>query len=101
MTHTNPGRFSHYGAFALTALVGVALLAAPEAAYAQAEVTSFLTKVVNWLKAGGLLIVTLAIMWVGYKILFAGARFADVAYVFIGALFIGSAATIAGWLIGG
>lgn len=91
---------SRTNAFVLATLVGAALLAAPSAAFAQAEITSLLTKVVDWLKAGGLLIVTLAIMWVGYKILFAGARFADVAYVFIGALFIGSAATIAGWLMG-
>ncbi len=92
---------SRTNAIALSTLVGFALLAAPGAAFAQAEITSLLTRVVGWLQAGGLLIVTLAIMWVGYKILFAGARFADVAYIFIGALFIGSAATIAGWLMGG
>lgn len=96
---TNTPSRTNTNAFVFAALVGVALLAAPGAAFAQAEVTTLLTKVVDWLKAGGLIVVTLAIMWVGYKILFAGARFADVAYIFIGALFIGSAATIAGWMM--
>jgi len=44
-------------------------------------------------------VVTLAIMWCGYKLLFAHAQIMDVARVFMGAMVIGGASGLAGWFI--
>ncbi|QBM30640.1 TrbC/VirB2 family protein [Hydrogenophaga pseudoflava] len=88
------------GAFALAALVGLAFLVSPEAAFAQAQVNTVLSRVVTMLTGAGVLILTVAIIWVGYKMIFAGARFSDVAHILIGGILIGGAATFASWLLG-
>ena len=93
-------RSSRLGFAALAAMVGVALLAMPELALAQAQVNTTLQRVVDLLTGAGILVVTIAIIWVGYKMVYAGARFTDVAHILIGAILIGGAATIAGWLLG-
>jgi len=46
----------------------------------------------------GIGIVTIAIMWGGYKMAFAGARFQDISNIMIGAVMAGSAAALAAWL---
>jgi type IV secretion system protein VirB2 len=53
------------------------------------------------LTGAGVLVLTVAIIWVGYKMIFAGARFSDVAHILIGGILIGGAATFASWLLGG
>lgn len=98
MTAVRSGRL---GFAALAAMLGVALLAMPELALAQAQVNSTLQRVADLLTGAGILVVTIAIIWVGYKMIFAGARFSDVAHILIGAILIGGAGTFAGWLLGG
>lgn len=71
----------------------------PQLAFAQAQVNTVLTRINTMLTAAGVAIVTLAILWAGYKVMFAGARFADIAHIFIGAILIGGAATFAAWLL--
>ena len=85
--------------FATFALFALFLVAAPAFAQGLDSVNSFLDTVVGLLKGAGVLIVTVAIMWCGYKMIFKGASFSEVAMIFVGGLLIGGAATIAGYLI--
>ncbi len=45
-------------------------------------------------------VVTIAIIWAGFKMIFQGARLADVANVLIGATLIGGASAMAAYLVG-
>lgn len=82
-------------------LFGLAFFASPvmAAGGGLSSVNTFMEQVVSMLKGAGVLIVTIAIMWAGYKMLFKGASFSEVALIFVGGLLIGGAATIAGYLI--
>lgn len=62
-------------------------------------VNTFLDQVAAILKGAGVIIVTIALMWCGYKMLFKGASFSDVATIFIGGLLIGGASFIASYLV--
>lgn len=64
-----------------------------------AEVNDFLETVVDLLQGAGVLIVTVAIMWCGYKMIFKGASFSEVAVIFVGGLLIGGASYIASFLV--
>lgn len=91
-----------FAQFAFMAVVGTFLFAGfadPAMAQGLGSVNTFMQTVVNLLKGAGVLIVTIAIMWCGYKMLFKGASFSEVAMIFVGGLLIGGAATIAGYLI--
>jgi type IV secretion system protein VirB2 len=44
-------------------------------------------------------VVTIAIIWAGFKMIFAGARLADVANVLIGGTLIGGAAAFASFIV--
>ena len=44
-------------------------------------------------------VVTIAIIWAGFKMIFQGARLADVANVLIGGTLIGGAAAFAGFIV--
>ena len=44
-------------------------------------------------------VVTLAIIWAGFKMIFQGARLADVANVLIGGTLVGGAAAFAGYIV--
>jgi type IV secretion system protein VirB2 len=44
-------------------------------------------------------VVTIAIIWAGFKMIFAGARLADVANVLIGGTLIGGAAAFASYIV--
>ena len=75
----------------------------PTVVYAQAQFTklnSTLQSVVSLLQGAGVLVVTIAIIWSGYKMIFQHARWADVSTLVFGAIFIGGAASMASWLIG-
>ena len=48
----------------------------------------------------GVIVVTCAIAWAGYRMLFKGASVQDVAGPFLGALVIGCSGTIAGMILG-
>jgi len=91
---------SRFSACALLLLIGGLCLTEP--AFAQgglSSVNTFMQTVVDLLKGAGILIVTIAIMWCGYKMIFKGASFSEVAMIFVGGLLIGGAATIAGYMI--
>lgn len=45
-------------------------------------------------------VVAIAFMFVGFKMIFQGARFTDVAIVFIGGIVIGSAIELAAFIVG-
>lgn len=45
-------------------------------------------------------VVTIAVMWAGYKVLFQKNTLSDVAYILIGGTLIGGAAGAAAWLVG-
>ncbi|EHR71218.1 TrbC/VIRB2 family protein [Burkholderiales bacterium JOSHI_001] len=44
-------------------------------------------------------VVTMAIIWAGFKMIFQGARLADVANVLIGGTLVGGAAAFAGYIV--
>jgi type IV secretion system protein VirB2 len=44
-------------------------------------------------------VVTIAIIWAGFKMIFQGARLADVANVLIGGTLVGGAAAFAGFIV--
>lgn len=84
--------------FALFALFFLAAFGAQAAGFEGAK--TFMEKVYDTLKLLGPIVLTIAICWAGYKIIFQGAQFRDVANIIIGGLFIGLASTIAGFLLG-
>jgi len=45
-------------------------------------------------------VVTIAIIWAGFKMIFQGARLADVANVLIGGTLVGGAAAFASYIVG-
>ena len=55
-----------------------------------------LQQVADGLKALGVVIITIALMWAGYKIAFRSAQLTEVAMPLAGGIIIGSAALIAG-----
>ena len=65
-------------------------------AYAQiAQATTVMTMVQNTLIGLAVIVFTIAIMWVGYKMAFQHAKWSEVSNVFIGGILVGGAAAIA------
>lgn len=89
----------HRSTLAVAALAALFLFAGPASAAGLDSANAFLQKVIDILRGAGILVVSLAIIWTGYKILFGGASFREMAPLFIGALFIGGATTFASYLI--
>jgi len=58
-------------------------------------------RVLSVLQAAGVVVAALAITWAGYKILFQHARWADIAMLVIGGVFIGAAPSLAIMLLYG
>ena len=76
------------------ALVAITVISSP--AFAQFEAaTGVLNKVKAWLLVVGVVIVTLALMFVGFRMMFGAATFKDVAPVFWGGILVGGGAAIA------
>lgn len=70
-------------------------------AYAEfAKARTMLMKVEEGLRGLSLVTVTIAILWVGYKVLFGGSTINECAPIIIGAIVIASAAEIARLLVG-
>jgi type IV secretion system protein VirB2 len=67
---------------------------------ATARVEGVMDNIVEILQAIGVAVFTIAIMFAGYRIIFQGARFADVSNIIIGGILVGGAAVFAGWLMG-
>lgn len=84
--------------------IGVALLVlsidpafAGAGGFAKAEQT--VDKVVVFLTTVAIAVVTIAIMWAGYKVLFMKNTLSDVSNILIGGTLIGGAAGAAAWII--
>ncbi|MBK1613038.1 conjugal transfer protein TrbC [Rubrivivax gelatinosus] len=80
--------------------VPVAVLS-PVAALAQGfeKVNTTVTNVTAILITISIAVVTIAIIWAGFKMIFQGARLADVANVLIGGTLIGGAAAFATYIV--
>lgn len=64
-------------------------------AFAQFQkATAALTQVQTWLLSIGAVVVTLAIMMVGFRMMFGAAQWKDVSPVFWGGIFVGGATAI-------
>ena len=85
-----------------TTISALALLASSvvyAGAGATTRVNNIMTNIVNILQTIGVAVFTIAIMYAGYRIIFQGARFADVANIIIGGILVGGAAVFATWLM--
>ncbi len=81
-------------------LVTIAFLLAASPAYAQiTKLNSVASSIQTALVSVGVSLFTIALLWVGYKMAFDGARWADVANIVYGAILAGGAAGIASFLM--
>ncbi|EKL9720598.1 MULTISPECIES: TrbC/VirB2 family protein [Pseudomonadota] len=86
----------------LLALVAALALFAVEPAFAQGgldKVNTFMDNVLSILRGVSITVVTIAIMWAGYKFLFKHADIAECAKILAGGLLIGGAAELARFLL--
>ena len=90
-----PSHFQHPAPLAL------ALLVMPALASAQGfdKINTTVTNVQAILVTISIAVVTIAIIWAGFKMIFQGARLADVANVLIGGTLIGGAAAFASYIV--
>jgi len=74
---------------------------ASHAALAQGfdKINTTVTNVNTILVTISIAVVTIAIIWAGFKMIFQGARLADVANVLIGGTLVGGAAAFAGYIV--
>ena len=80
-------------------LLVVASLADPAAAQGFDKINTTVTNVNTILVTISIAVVTIAIIWAGFKMIFQGARLADVANVLIGGTLIGGAAAFATFIV--
>lgn len=78
-----------------------ALTLLPKLATAQGfdKINTTVTNVQTILVTISIAVVTIAIIWAGFKMIFQGARLADVANVLIGGTLIGGAAAFASFIV--
>lgn len=83
-------------------LIPAALLATSVPAMADgfSKASTLLEKVSTGLLALSIVTVTIAVLWVGYKVLFAGNTLRECAPIIMGAILIASASEIARLLVG-
>lgn len=81
--------------------LALAALLAPPVALAQGfdKINTTVTNVQTILVTISIAVVTIAIIWAGFKMIFQGARLADVANVLIGGTLIGGAAAFATYIV--
>lgn len=98
-------KFSQTSKSAAKDLIAIALMALPflfltEPAYCQQlqQATTMLSTASHWMSGIGATIVTIALMFVGFRMVFQAAEWKDVAPVFWGGVLIGGASVIAGAL---
>lgn len=99
MTNESSTNFNR-GATVLALLAFVALFAAAPA-YAQGveKVNTFIENVLLILRTISIGVVTIAVMWAGYKYLFKHADLGEVGKILAGGLLIGGAAELANFLL--
>ena len=85
-----------------TTLVAALLAALPPRAFAQGfdKINTTVTNVNTILVTISVAVVTIAVIWAGFKMIFQGARLADVANVLIGGTLVGGAAAFASYIVG-
>ena len=73
----------------------------PRSALAQGfdKINTTVTNVNTILVTISIAVVTIAIIWAGFKMIFQGARLADVANVLIGGTLVGGAAAFASYIV--
>jgi type IV secretion system protein VirB2 len=83
------------------AAVLAAMPAIPQLAFAQGfdKINTTVTNVNTILVTISIAVVTIAIIWAGFKMIFQGARLADVANVLIGGTLVGGAAAFASYIV--
>ena len=84
-----------------TQIAALALVALPPIALGQGfdKINTTVTNVNAILVTISVAVVTIAIIWAGFKMIFQGARLADVANVLIGGTLIGGAAAFASYIV--
>ncbi len=82
----------------LLAFIAVAM---PAFAFAQGfeKINTTVNNVQGILVVISIAVVTIAIIWAGFKMIFQGARLADVANVLIGGTLVGGAAAFASYIV--
>ena len=77
------------------------ILVLPQLALAQGfdKINTTVTNINTILTTISVAVVTIAIIWAGFKMIFQGARLADVANVLIGGTLIGGAAAFATYIV--
>lgn len=85
----------------LAAVCGPVILATPSAVLAQGfdKINTTVINVQTILVTISIAVVTIAIIWAGFKMIFQGARLADVANVLIGGTLVGGAAAFASYIV--
>lgn len=81
------------------AVTTLALLPRLAAAQGFDKINTTVTNVQAILVTISIAVVTIAIIWAGFKMIFQGARLADVANVLIGGTLIGGAAAFASYIV--
>lgn len=84
----------------IVASVAGATVAAPAFADGFSKAESLLEKVQSGLSGLSIVTVTIACLWVGYKVLFGGSTIRECAPIIIGAIVIASAAEVASMMVG-
>ncbi len=65
------------------------------------RVQSFLEDILSTISGVSVIVVTIAVLWAGYKFLFKSASFQEVGLILLGGLLIGGAAEIASFMVSG
>lgn len=92
-------RTSYLAAVRLALVLGILTTAHPAFAQISSTAGTLLANVNSWMLGIGGVIVTCALMFVGFRMVFQAAEWKDVAPVFWGGVLIGSAAAIGPQLI--
>lgn len=98
--HPLPRPFHRMAAALLLAFTALDAFAGAGVSAAMQKGQTILSDVSSGLTALGIIVVTIAIMFVGFRMLFGGAHWRDLAPIFWGGLLIGGAAAGAGALLG-
>jgi len=100
-TLASPTRCAQFPSTPRPAAFAITALALPALASAQGfdKINTTVTNVQGILVTISIAVVTIAIIWAGFKMIFQGARLADVANVLIGGTLIGGAAAFASYIV--
>jgi type IV secretion system protein VirB2 len=97
----SPARFKLIRHHTLATLTFMALVLQSQFAAAQGfdKINTTVVNINTILVTISIAVVTIAIIWAGFKMIFQGARLADVANVLIGGTLVGGAAAFASYIV--